>query len=178
MSFCRLIVLPPALLVLTTILVSCGDPLSKMCDTATSFSCQTSQLPALTAPPRFITNTCPISGSWAVTVGAFAQGCSDGEPSWQVNVVLPPGPATYALPSSSVPIVAYFCAAEGDCFSNDLDPPSLQVTSGTITVKSETASGGTVSLDMEFETTAGDHISFAGPVIYGNCIPETTNNCN
>jgi len=74
--------------------------------------------------------------------------------------------------------VAYFCAAEGDCFSNDLDPPSLQVTSGTITVKSETASGGTVSLDMEFETTAGDHISFAGPVIYGNCIPETTNNCN
>jgi hypothetical protein len=133
-------------------------------------------LPTLAAPPRLFPTTCSVSGTLANsanTLMTFAQDCSGG-PNWGVSVALPSKAATYALPSPAVSIDANFCVGGGDCFSNYPGPPSLQLTSGTITVKSETPSGGEASLDIEFETSAGDNISLAGPANFANCIPITT----
>jgi hypothetical protein len=145
-------------------LVSCGNPFANMCPTETDTVCSAWEMPILTAPHGFIDTTCAPSGTWANNQMQFVQDCGNNA-GWEVTVALPSngGTGTYSLSPPGVQIAASFATPTG-LFQTSSNPPSLQVTSGTITVKSETDTGGEGSVNIEFETSTGEHISLVGPV--------------
>jgi len=73
---------------------------------------------------------------------------------------------------------AYFASSAGEFLQTSQNLPSLRVAAGTITVKNATTTGGELSFDIQFATSAGDSISVAGALNYGNCTVSTTRSCS
>jgi hypothetical protein len=108
----------------------------------------------------------------------FAEGCGTDSMYW-ANVLLPPnaGAASYTLPSQEVTVEAEF-------YLPTMEPQlttqfgSLKVTSGAITVESRSTLGIEADVDIEFDSTAGDHLSIVGHVVESNCTLEQSTYCD
>ena len=161
-------------LLLPAALLSCGTP----CQTVTLQACEQTGTGSTTAPSRFIDPTCvPLATGWDASTISFAQWCSR-EASWSVEITLPydGGVATYVLPSPDIHIYANFVTST-EYYGTGLLPPTLKVTSGTISVTTRNASNGEATVEIEFETTSSETFSVTGHVTYGNCKPDPQTTC-
>jgi hypothetical protein len=95
-----------------------------------------------------------------------------------VEITLPygGGATTYTLPSPDIQIYANFVTST-EFYGTGLLPPTLRVTSGTISVTTRDASSGEATVEIEFETTSSESFSVTGHVAYGNCKPDPQTIC-
>ena len=144
-----------------TILISCGPCASGYRDVPALDDCQTASTITIKAPSRF---ECagPIRVDRLYAAAPYLdvmQTCgSDGEIYLRLDLPKYEGPATYALPSPNVYVLASF----DNNFADGIPPLNFVLTSGTITMENYSNSNYGFSLDMEFETDAQEPIAIVG----------------
>ena len=157
-----------ALFVFPTILISCGPCASGYRAVPALDECQSASTITITAPSRFeCAGLIRVDRLYeAAPYLDVMQTCgSHGEIYLRLDLPKYEGPATYALPSPNVFVLASF----DDNFADGTPPLDFVLTSGTITMENYSASNYAFSLDLEFETDAQEPIAIVGRYDVSGC---------